>query len=59
MRPDDRTRSSGSIEETVERLDLSTVIEVLQAFSGETVREKLIDKLMRTPSNSPAPNEAC
>jgi PAS domain S-box-containing protein len=48
MRPDDRTRSSGSIEETVERLDLSTVIEVLQAFSGETVREKLIDKLMRT-----------
>jgi hypothetical protein len=57
MRPDDRTRSSGSIEETVERLDLSTVIEVLQAFSGETVREKLIDKLMRTAIEQP--NEAC
>jgi len=37
-----------TIETPVEHLDLSTVIRVSQAVSGEMVLEKLIDTLMRT-----------
>jgi hypothetical protein len=38
---------SGTIETTVEQLDLATVLKVSQAVSGEMVLEKLIDRLMR------------
>ena len=37
-----------AIAETVEHLDLGTVIKVSEAVSGEIVLEKLIDTLMRT-----------
>ena len=37
-----------TIGEPVEHLDLATVIKVSQAVSGEIVREKLLDTLMRT-----------
>lgn len=39
---------TSTIEAPVEHLDLATVIKVSQAVSGEIVREKLIDMLMRT-----------
>jgi PAS domain S-box-containing protein len=38
---------TGTIEAPIEQLDLSTVIKVSQAVSGEMVLEKLIDRLMR------------
>src|SRR5579859_1729055 len=41
-------RPTSTIKSQVEHLDLATVIEVLQAISGETVLEQLIDALMRT-----------
>ena len=37
-----------AIAETVEHLDLGTVVKVSEAISGEIVLEKLIDTLMRT-----------
>jgi len=37
-----------TIQTSVERLDLATVIKVSEALSGEIVLEKLIDTLMRT-----------
>ena len=37
-----------AIAETVEHLDLATVVKVSEAVSGEIVLEKLIDTLMRT-----------
>lgn len=37
-----------TIETSVERLDLATVMKVSEALSGEIVLEKLIDTLMRT-----------
>ena len=40
--------SPTAIAETVEHLDLATVIKVSEAVSGEIVLEKLIDTLMRT-----------
>lgn len=40
--------STSTITAPVEHLDLSTVIKVSQAVSGEIVREKLLDTLMRT-----------
>jgi PAS domain S-box-containing protein len=39
---------TSTIGESVEHLDLATVIKVSQAVSGEIVLEKLIDTLMRT-----------
>ena len=39
---------AGTIGAPVEHLDLATVLKVSQAVSGEIVREKLIDMLMRT-----------
>jgi PAS domain S-box-containing protein len=39
---------TGTILTSVEQLDLSTVIRVWEAVSGETEHEKLIDALMRT-----------
>jgi PAS domain S-box-containing protein len=39
---------TGTILAPVEHLDLSTVIKVSQAVSGETVLDKLIDTIMRT-----------
>ena len=47
MRPLRRT-SPTAIAETVEHLDLGTVVKVSEAVSGEIVLEKLIDTLMRT-----------
>src|SRR5262249_55744133 len=38
---------TGTIEASVEQLDLATVIEVSQALSGEMVVENLIDRFMR------------
>ena len=38
----------GAFAETVEQLDLATVVKVSEAVSGEIVLEKLIDMLMRT-----------
>jgi PAS domain S-box-containing protein len=38
----------GTIEASVEHLDLATVLKVSQAVSGEIVIERLIDMLMRT-----------
>lgn len=38
----------GAFAETVEHLDLATVVKVSEAVSGEIVLEKLIDMLMRT-----------
>ena len=40
--------AAAGIAETVEQLDLGTVIKVSEAVSGEIVLEKLIDTLMRT-----------
>ncbi|MEW6343351.1 MAG: AAA family ATPase [Pseudomonadota bacterium] len=40
--------STSTIATPVQQLDLATVIKVSQAVSGEIVREKLIDILMRT-----------
>ncbi|CAB3749088.1 trifunctional serine/threonine-protein kinase/ATP-binding protein/sensor histidine kinase [Paraburkholderia humisilvae] len=40
--------STSTIGETVEHLDLATVMKVSQAVSGEIVAEKLIETLMRT-----------
>lgn len=40
--------STTAIAETVEGLDLGTVVKVAEAVSGEIVLEKLIDTLMRT-----------
>src|SRR5262249_31541539 len=49
LRQDERTQvPTGTIEATVEQLDLATVIEVAQALSGEMVLETLIDRLLRT-----------
>jgi predicted ATPase/signal transduction histidine kinase/ActR/RegA family two-component response regulator len=42
------TPATTTIGAPVEHLDLTTVIKVSQAVSGEIVLEKLIDKLMRT-----------
>src|SRR5262249_44955004 len=39
--------SVGTIETSVEHLDLATMIEASQALSGEMVLEKLIDRLLR------------
>jgi PAS domain S-box-containing protein len=39
---------TSTIQTSVEHLDLGTVIKLSQAISGEIVREKLIDSLMRT-----------
>jgi PAS domain S-box-containing protein len=48
LRPDERAPgSTGTIEATVEQLDLATVIKMSQAVSGEMVLQKLISKLMR------------
>jgi PAS domain S-box-containing protein len=41
-------RAPIAIPETVEHLDLATVVKVSEAVSGEIVLEKLIDTLMRT-----------
>jgi PAS domain S-box-containing protein len=41
-------RAPTAIAETVEHLDLGTVVKVSEAVSGEIVLEKLIDTLMRT-----------
>ncbi len=41
-------RPTTTIGASVEHLDLATVIKVSQAVSGEIVREKMIDTLMRT-----------
>jgi PAS domain S-box-containing protein len=41
-------RPATAISETVEHLDLATVVKVSEAVSGEIVLEKLIDTLMRT-----------
>lgn len=41
------TSSTGTIQATVEHLDLATVIKVSQTISGETVLEPLLDTLMR------------
>jgi PAS domain S-box-containing protein len=38
---------TGTIEVSVERLDVATVIQIAQALSGEVVLEKLVDRLMR------------
>jgi predicted ATPase/transcriptional regulator with GAF, ATPase, and Fis domain len=51
--PQLRVQASGphaptAIAETVEHLDLATVVKVSEAVSGEIVLEKLIDTLMRT-----------
>ncbi|MCA1442449.1 PAS domain S-box protein [Ensifer sp. IC4062] len=43
-----RPSATSTISTPVEQLDLATVIKVSQAVWGETVLEKLIDKLMRT-----------
>ncbi len=40
--------SSTAIVETVDRLDLATVVKISEAVTGEIVLEKLIDTLMRT-----------
>ena len=42
------SHSPTAIAETVEHLDLATVVKVSEAVSGEIVLEKLIDTLMRT-----------
>ncbi len=42
------SHSPTAIDETVEHLDLATVVKVSEAISGEIVLEKLIDTLMRT-----------
>src|SRR5262249_39655639 len=48
LRQDERAPGpTGTIEASVEQLDLATVIKVSQAVSGEMVLEKLIDRLMR------------
>ena len=41
---------TSTIATPVEQLDLATVIKVSQAASGEIVLERLIDKLIRTPT---------
>jgi PAS domain S-box-containing protein len=41
-------QSPSAIAETVERLDLATVVKISEAVSGEIVLEKLIDTFMRT-----------
>src|SRR5262249_12298367 len=47
LRQDERAPGpTGTIEASVEQLDLATVIKVSQAVSGEMVLEKLIDRLM-------------
>jgi predicted ATPase/signal transduction histidine kinase len=43
-----RSSPARTIETSVERLDLATVLKVSQAVSGEIILEKLIDILMRT-----------
>ncbi|MDK1378677.1 MULTISPECIES: PAS domain S-box protein [unclassified Sinorhizobium] len=43
-----RPSATSTISTPVEQLDLATVVKVSQAVWGETVLEKLIDKLMRT-----------
>src|SRR5262249_50892808 len=49
LRPDERAPGpTGTIEASVEQLDLATVIKRSQAVSGEMALEKLIDKLMRS-----------
>src|SRR5262249_24532294 len=48
LRQDERAPGpTGTIEASVEQLDLATVMKVSQAVSGEMVLEKLIDRLMR------------
>jgi len=48
LRQDERAPApTGTIEASVEKLDLATVIEVSQALSGEMIVEKLIDRFMR------------
>jgi PAS domain S-box-containing protein len=48
LRPDERAPGpTGTIEASVEQLDLATVIKVSQAVIGEMALEKLIDGLMR------------
>src|SRR5215475_13557808 len=48
LRQDERLPGpTGTIQASVEQLDLATVIEASQGLSGEMVLEKLIDKLMR------------
>jgi PAS domain S-box-containing protein len=48
LRQDERAPGpTGTIEASVDHLDLATVIEVSQALSGEMVVEKLIDRFMR------------
>jgi PAS domain S-box-containing protein len=42
------SESNATIQTSVERLDLATVMKVSEALSGEIVLEKLIDTLMRT-----------
>jgi len=43
-----RTDPTATIQTSVERLDLATVIKISEAISGEIVLERLIDTLMRT-----------
>jgi GAF domain-containing protein len=48
LRQEERAQvPTATIDAPVEQLDLGTVMNVLQAVSGEIVLEKLIDKLMR------------
>jgi PAS domain S-box-containing protein len=49
LRLDERAPGlTGTIEAAVEHLDLTTVIKVSQAVSGDIVQEKLLETLMRT-----------
>jgi PAS domain S-box-containing protein len=45
--PEDSGSSAKTIETSLRRLDLTTVIEVSQAVSGELVQENLVEKIMR------------
>ncbi|KUM27362.1 histidine kinase [Mesorhizobium loti] len=48
LRHDERMSGpTSTIEERVEQLDISTVVEISQALSGEVVLERLIDRLVR------------
>src|SRR5262245_41174001 len=48
LRPDERAPGlTGTIEAPVEQPDIATVIQISQAFSGEVVLEKLIERIMR------------
>jgi PAS domain S-box-containing protein len=46
--PDQRASAAGTIETPVEHLDLTTVLKVSQAVSGEIVLDDLIDTIMRS-----------